>query len=129
MTVMLRRKGKELGADFPAWAKSLDPAQTAWLWNVLNACIEAQDSTIVLQLYVAAINHWEHDFNDRQRANGAEEGEHRFFTVEALERDERERKDAMQVVEGYEEGGPPASNRPNSNIVMPGDDEWPDRFK
>jgi hypothetical protein len=104
MTVMLRKHGKEKCPDWERIAEGLPPALVAVLWNVLEDVIEHRDSTVVLQMYAALANRWR-GMSAKQRKEASEEGEERYFTEDAFERDDAERRAARAIVDEPEAEG------------------------
>lgn len=98
MAVLLQKNGKSKIIDWPLFVESLTPAQVSLLWNALEDVIERQDSTVILEIFTALINRWK-GLTRGTKKGACDEAEHRFFSEEALERDDESRRRAREIVD------------------------------
>lgn len=105
MTVLLEKNGQRKCPDWPKLVESLTPAQIKFFGPVLEDVIANKDSTVILEFYAALANHHKFKMTRAEKKEGAEEAEHRFFSVEAYENDEASRRAAHETIERAEDAG------------------------
>lgn len=114
MAVLLEKNGKRKLPDWPKLVASLTHAQIKFFGPILEDLIANKDSAVVLEFYAALANYHKHNMTRSQKAAGAEEAEARFFSEEAYENEEANRRAAWATIEEAEEEGliwtPPAGD-------------------
>jgi hypothetical protein len=115
LTVMIERRGVPTIPDWPRIVAEMPPTLIALLRHIFDDAI-ANDNAVFLEMHVAMLNEWDTWPQEKKHA-ASQEAEERFFTEEAAERQETDRKEALKVVmdEEGEEGilfGPDGTKLP-----------------